>query len=110
MESSLLLTPLPVPPPQAGEGALWQGSSSRKSCARVSVREIAPVPRSQPPARMQRHDAAGHALEAGPCEAGIAHHLRERLRMWEAADRFDQIAIGFAIARHHAPERRDHVE
>src|SRR4051794_8803527 len=52
-----------------------------------------PSPPSQPPARMHRHDAAGHALEAGPGEAGITQHLRERLGMWKAADRFDEIAI-----------------
>src|SRR4051812_18015005 len=104
MEKLLPVTPLPVPPPQAGEGTLWHRPSQRESCVRVTAQEIANALRSQPPARMQRHDAAGHALEAGPCEAGIAHHLRERLRMREAADRFDQIAIGFAVACHHAPE------
>src|SRR5262245_14989341 len=59
---------------------------------------------------MQRHDAAGHALEADAAEASAAHHLGECLRAWEAADRFDQIAIGLAVAGHDAPERRDHIE
>src|SRR5262245_63557374 len=67
-------------------------------------------PSSQPPARMQRHDAAGHALEADAAEAGAAHHVGERLRVREAADRFDQVAVGFAVAGYDAPERRDHVE
>src|SRR5215475_10213138 len=64
--------------------------------AAITRRSLLSTP-SQPPARMQCHDAAGHALEADPGEAGIPHHLRERLRTREAADRFDEIAIGLAV-------------
>src|SRR2546423_8323120 len=80
---AVLVGNLALPSPAGGEGAVIGAQS--------------PSAPSQPPARMQRHDAAGHALETGPGESGIAYHLRERLGIREAADRFDQIAIGFAV-------------
>src|SRR4029453_134738 len=59
---------------------------------------------------MQRHDAAGHALEADATEARLPHHLGERLRAREAADRFDEVTGRLAVAGYDAPECRDHVE
>src|SRR5262245_51919636 len=91
---AVLVGNLTLPSPAGGEGAVMG----------------AWPPSSQPPARVQRHDAPGHALETDAAEARVAHHLRERLRVREAADRFDEVAIGFAITRHDPPERRDHVE
>src|SRR5712691_7752801 len=64
----------------------------------------------EPPARMQRDDAATHALERDAAEAGRAHYLGKRIGPRKPADRFDQVAIGLGIADHGTAERRDHVE
>src|SRR5262249_32792143 len=66
--------------------------------------------RSQAPARMQRHDAAGERLRGYAAEAGGANHRGEIVRLGKAPDRLDEVAVGFRIARDRAAERRDDIE
>src|SRR5215218_6574135 len=66
--------------------------------------------KSQTPARMQRHDAAGEAFPLHPRKAGVADHLGKLIGPGELPDRFDEVLIGFRITRHGAAERRDHLE
>ena len=61
--------------------------------------------------RMQRHDAAGERLIATPARKPAARIMSAKAcGLREAADRFDQIAIGLGVAGHRAAERRDDVE
>src|ERR1700726_1794457 len=72
--------------------------------------EITDRPGSQPPARMQRHHAAGQHAVADPAKSRRRDHVGEGLRPREAPDRLDEIAIGFGVARNRATERRNDVE
>ena len=58
----------------------------------------------------QKVDAAGERTKGDARESGGPHHAGKDLGRWKAADRFDQIAVGFGIAGDEAAERRDDVE
>src|SRR5882762_7399526 len=49
--------------------------------------------KSQTPARMQRHDAAGQRLMTHAQKSGGADHLGKGVGLWKFPDRFDEILI-----------------
>ena len=59
---------------------------------------------------MQRHHAAGEALEGDATEISAADHVGELRGLGKLADRLDEIAIGLGVAGHGAADRRDDVE
>src|ERR1700688_4132053 len=67
-------------------------------------------PRSQTPARMQRHDAARKALPIDPREACRTDHLGKGIGLWKFTDRFHKVLIGFGVAGHGAAERWNQLE
>src|SRR6202044_3977994 len=66
--------------------------------------------KSQTPAGMKRDDAAGYRLDRNAGKAGVPHHGGKGLRFRKATDRFDEIAIGVGVARHHAAKARNDIE
>src|ERR1700759_1156715 len=64
----------------------------------------------EPPGGMQRHHASGEQAEAGAAESRRRDHVSESLRARKAAERLDEVAVGFGIARHRTAERRNDVE
>src|SRR5712691_7299084 len=65
---------------------------------------------SQPPPGMQRNHAPGQQAEAHLPEPCRCDHFRKGRRFRKAPDRFDQISVGFRIARDRPAERRDYIE
>ena len=77
---------------------------ARASRARWAIAEITNASRNA--ARRCRRHASGRDA-AKPASRIISAKAVGRGKL---ADRFDEIAIGFRVAGHHAAERRDHVE
>src|SRR6516164_3259432 len=59
---------------------------------------------------MQRDDAAGEHAMAHAAESGSRDDVRKGLRLREASDRFDEIAIGLSVADNQAAKRRNDIE
>src|SRR3982074_1203715 len=55
-------------------------------------------PRLEPPGRVQRGDAAGQIAKLDPVEPGGGDQLRQFALCRKAADAFDEIGVGVAIA------------
>src|SRR5690606_24055592 len=78
--------------------------------AEIMFADVCGWPCSQAPAGMQRNDAARHRRIRNACEASVADHCGESLRLRKLADGFDKIAIGLSVARDRSAKRRDHIE
>src|SRR5690606_15350591 len=80
--------------------------------ARAS-RKYAPavdISRSQLPAGMAGSNPAGIIAPVHALEAGSANHLGKARLVGKLADRFNQIAVGFTVARHNCADLRDGME
>src|SRR5262249_54028880 len=83
---------------------------TRWATAWITAVRCAGGEQSQPPARGQRGEASAHALKRHPGQARPPHHLRKGIGSREAADRFDEIAVGVRVLGDGAAERGNHVE
>src|SRR5438477_8836461 len=55
-------------------------------------------PRLEPPGRVQRGDAAGQIAKLDPVEPGGGNQFRQLALRRKAADAFDEVGVGVAIA------------
>src|ERR1700730_3001320 len=101
----------------SGAGSRSPNTPSRANTKPARVRrntweraEITDRAGLQPPARMQSHPPAGQDAMAHAAESRTRNHVGKCLRLREAPDRFDQIAIGFRVSRHRAAQRRNDIE
>src|SRR5215212_2912990 len=84
--------------------------ASTKPARRLRARWTMPPITSDLPAGMDGDDAAGHGTMRDAPESRFPDHAREGGARREAADRLDEVAIGFCVAGDEPAQSRNDVE